>query len=103
MAFEATVTIPRDHASLPGHFPDNPIVPGVVILSEVFSAVRQWDDCAIKILGSPSIKFLAPLRPGEAMTIRLEPGRSGEVNFTCSARAQLIATGSLEYQRITGT
>lgn len=103
MNFEATVTIPRDHASLPGHFPNNPIVPGVVILGEVFSALRRRDDCAIRILGSPSIKFLSPLRPGEAMTIRLEPGRRGEVNFTCSTRERLIAAGSLEYQTIPGT
>ncbi len=97
MAYELTVTIPHDHASLAGHFPNNPIVPGVVILGEVLKTLRQRDNCAIKVLGSRSIKFLAPLHPGEAMTIRLETSRVGEVMFSCSYHEQLIAAGSIEY------
>jgi 3-hydroxymyristoyl/3-hydroxydecanoyl-(acyl carrier protein) dehydratase len=97
MIFELTVTIPHDHASLTGHFPNNPIVPGVVILGEVLKTLRQRDNCAIKVLGSPSIKFLAPLRPGESMAIRLETSCVGEVMFSCSSHEQLIADGSIEY------
>jgi len=43
MSVERLITIRRDHPSLPGHFPGNPVVPGVVILEEVLEAIRQTE------------------------------------------------------------
>lgn len=97
MAFEVTVTIPHDHPCLAGHFPNNPVVPGVVILGVVLKTLREWDRRAIKVLGSPSVKFLSPLRPGEALAIRLETERVGEVVFTCTCNERTIAAGCFEY------
>ena len=97
MTREVTVTIPHNHPSLAGHFPNNPVVPGVVILGQVLKTLREGERHAIKVLGSPSVKFLSPLRPGEALAIRLETDRIGEVAFTCSCHERMIAVGRLEY------
>src|SRR5205085_657716 len=35
------LTIPADHPALAGHFPGNPIVPGVVILARIAEAIRS--------------------------------------------------------------
>ena len=33
-------TIPADHPALPGHFPGQPIVPGVVVLDRVVEVIE---------------------------------------------------------------
>jgi 3-hydroxymyristoyl/3-hydroxydecanoyl-(acyl carrier protein) dehydratase len=76
------VIIPPDHPALPGHFPGDPIVPGVVLL-----------DCVVRTVGGrvnfPAVKFHAPLRPGEEFAIRIEQRR-----FTIRRGETLIASGS---------
>ena len=48
MTFELRRSITADHPSLPGHFPDAPLVPGVLILDEVLAALRDWQkDCQL--------------------------------------------------------
>ena len=95
MTTEVTVTISRDHPSLPGHFPGHPVVPGVVILGEVIDVIRQVAPGPLEILELPLIKFLSPLYPGEPLTIRLESAIHGERAFTCHAGGRTIATGRM--------
>ena len=76
-------TISADHPALPGHFPGEPIVPGVVLLHEVLSAVPRR-------MNIPWAKFHSPLRPGEEFAIRIENGK-----FSVRRGDTLIASGSL--------
>jgi len=98
MSEEILVTIKKDHPSLSGHFPGNPVIPGVVILEEVLEAIRQTEPGMISLLGAPSVKFHTPLRPEEEMTIRLEPYQPQGRGFTCMTGTRLIASGLFVYQ-----
>jgi 3-hydroxymyristoyl/3-hydroxydecanoyl-(acyl carrier protein) dehydratase len=73
--------IPADHPALAGHFPGEPIVPGVVLLAEVLR-FASGGAASVRGLRLPTVKFHAPLRPGEEFTIDLETDkffvRSGE-------------------------
>jgi 3-hydroxyacyl-[acyl-carrier-protein] dehydratase len=80
------VIISADHPALAGHFPGNPIVPGVVILDAV---VRQAGGGVVKL---PAVKFHAPLRPGEEFEIRIEGGR-----FSVTSGAKLLVSGSYAF------
>lgn len=87
--------IPQDHPSLAGHFPGNPIVPGVVILDEVVNALLQVEH-ARSLRGIPSVKFTAPLRPGQAFLIRFGALTGERVNFRCTLPdGQFLAQGQL--------
>lgn len=80
---EKRATIAADHPALPGHFPGDPIVPGVVLLDQVLKLANARH--------VPSAKFHAPLRPGEEFLIRIEQNR-----FSVRRGDTLIASGSLQ-------
>ena len=67
----ATLRVPAQHPALAGHFPDNPIVPGVMILDAVISAAQAWLGTGIRIERLAHAKFLAPLKPEETAEIDL--------------------------------
>ena len=58
-----SLRIPAQHPSLPGHFPGNPVVPGVVLLDQVASALERAG--AGRFARIAAVKFIAPLRPDE--------------------------------------
>jgi 3-hydroxyacyl-[acyl-carrier-protein] dehydratase len=63
--------IPREHPSLPGHFPGHPVVPGVVLLDRVFAVIEAAHPHA----GGwrvPQVKFVQPLLPGQAARVELD-------------------------------
>jgi 3-hydroxyacyl-[acyl-carrier-protein] dehydratase len=64
-----TLRIPSAHPALPGHFPGNPIVPGVVLLDRIAAALERDDDSRLARIGA--VKFLAPLRPDEEAELRI--------------------------------
>ncbi len=97
MVYERVVSISHDHPSLAGHFPGHPIVPGVVLLNEVLDTLRCGSAAALWVTGLPQVKFSAPLRPGEVVTIRVEKGATAFATFSCQVDARLIASGSIEF------
>lgn len=98
MVHERIVSIRHDHPSLAGHFPEEPIVPGVVLLNEVLETLRQSSQTPLLITGLPVVKFAAPLRPGEVMVIRVEEGAIAHATFSCHVDGRMIASGSVEFK-----
>lgn len=65
------MVIPAGHPSVPGHFPNRPIVPGVVILARVMEAIRtQWPQLELGAL--LQARFSAPLAPGQGFQVGLQ-------------------------------
>jgi len=65
---EATIvrehfSVDADHPSLPGHFPGNPVVPGVVLLDRIAAAIERAGAGTLRRIGA--VKFLAAVQPGE--------------------------------------
>ncbi len=95
MPAEKFRVISAGHPGLAGHFPGNPIVPGVVILDEVIQALGDWRSGA-QAVGLPVVKFLAPLRPEQPFTVRFVETGSGRVRFACIREdGQPLAQGQL--------
>lgn len=86
------------HASLAGHFPSNPIVPGVVLLDEVTDVLAHHVGAGLRITGMPTLKFLAPLLPGEDFRIDVVINKPGRASFEVVAGARKILTGSATYE-----
>ena len=96
MVYERTVSISHDHPSLAGHFPGHPVVPGVVLLDEVLSLVREASEGVRSVTGLPLVKFSSPLRPGEVVTIHVDLDGATEAAFSCRVETRLVASGTIE-------
>ena len=97
MTFETCRVIPADHPSLAGHFPGAPIVPGVVVLDEVAAALTEWRQDS-HITGIPSVKFIAPIKPGQSFIIGFDSTNNAEnqIDFCCRLDGRMVVEGRLE-------
>ena len=90
----ATINIAARHPALAGHFPGNPIVPGVVILDAVISAAEEWLGPKLHVRTLSLVKFLAPLKPDESARIDLVL-RGSMLDFVVHRGETTVAKGAL--------
>jgi 3-hydroxyacyl-[acyl-carrier-protein] dehydratase len=97
MKIEISRAIPADHPSLAGHFPEAPIVPGVVILDEVTAALAEG--CGdFQLTCICAAKFLLPLKPEQPFTISFTTAKEQEnrINFRCCTDSRILVEGRVE-------
>ncbi|MDE2177879.1 MAG: hydroxymyristoyl-ACP dehydratase [Xanthomonadaceae bacterium] len=86
-------SLPHGHPALPGHFPGQPRIPGVLLLEQAALALRAWRGVAMA--GVIEAKFLAALQPGLMATIELHAD-GARVRFAIRQGTVLIARGLLD-------
>lgn len=75
-ARQLRVHVPADHPAFAGHFPGNPLLPGVALLAQAQEALLADPDVAPWFAGGlvlNAVKFLAPVRPGADIAVRWTP------------------------------
>ena len=83
-----------DHPAFAGHFPGDPMAPGVLLLARVARAAASASGRSVTHV--PAVKFLAPLRPGERFELELGTvAGDAPLKFRVLRGATVIATGSL--------
>ena len=87
-------TIKSSHPSLKGHFPNNPVVPAVVILDEVINIVKTLkpDFIVEKI---PMVKFTRPLLAEQQVSVEINEKSDTAISFVCSHNEVKLVTGQL--------
>ncbi len=95
MSHQFERTVPTSHPSLPGHFPGNAVVPGVVILDEVLQALEQWRPGS-QVDAIPSVRFVAPLAAAQVFTVRFAVHDEQRIGFVCLVEGRKLAYGQLK-------
>ena len=102
MLVDMQIDIAADHPAFAGHFPGQPVLPGVLLLSFVMQALAARPLLAARVGATPrldSAKFLHPVRPGARLRVALrEQGRGVAFEVwmqdTAVARGQIAAASS---------
>ena len=87
-----SVRIQANHPALPGHFPGQPIVPGVVLLDRVLIEAERWLQRSVRPASLPNAKFTAPLLPEQQAELQLKLD-GDELRFNLSRDGASIAQG----------
>jgi len=93
------LSIAVDHPAFAGHFPGRPLLPGVALLSAVLEAVLAEPTLAAAVGAAPrlaAVKFLAPVGPGAALTIRFDATGPSTLRFEVAEGARVAASGAFE-------
>jgi len=102
-AVSRQVEIAADHPAFDGHFPGQPLLPGVAILAEVLEAAHADATLAACIGPAPRLgvaKFLAPVRPGATLAIEFRLGATA-LAWTVRDGEQVAASGQFGRADIT--
>lgn len=85
-------SVPLDHPALPGHFPGNPLVPGVMILDLLADDWRELSPDR-PLRGIRKAKFQRMLAPGENLSVEWAEIRDDKVSFRAFVGDEILATG----------
>lgn len=91
--------IAADHPAYDGHFPGQPILPGVVLLDAAVHALAEGQGGSTR-LGSAqlkSAKFLSPVRPGEPLTLHYTDSPTGGFRFEIRCGERNVASGAVVF------
>ena len=83
--------IPPDSPFFTGHFPGQPILPGIAHLALVAQALG-----GVSITEIPSLRLRSPVRPGDVLTLKVDgPTEEGSVRFEVRREGDVASSGSL--------
>jgi acyl-CoA synthetase (AMP-forming)/AMP-acid ligase II len=88
------------HPALAGHFPNRPIVPGVLLLASVEDLLC---DAGLRVIECVKAKFLAPVLPEQRVTIRIDIDDDTAARFEIVGAERTVATGIFRCSPESGT
>ena len=97
LAGDTSFDVPADHPAFAGHFPGQPVLPGVVLLSLVMRALAARPALQVRVGAAPQfdeIKFLAPVGPGTTLRVALREHGAG-LAFEVRRGTTVVARGRL--------
>ena len=94
-----SMQIAHDHPAFAGHFPGQPLLPGVLLLAQVLEAALADPALAGRVSAAPrlsSAKFLSPVRPGDRIELSFDSTSSARLGFEVRCGGRVAASGQFE-------
>jgi len=87
----ARFLFPEDFRGFAGHFPQEPILPGVCLLECVLATGEALAGRPLRLVGVRNAKFLDPARPGDPLRVECETGEDNALSATIFSGERRIA------------
>jgi len=97
----ADIRVPPDSPWFCGHFPGEPILPGVAQLGMVFEAINQFGDRNLTISTISRVRFKQMIRPNEQLRIIATPQRDQTESyvFRIMVEKEMVCSGVMTVVR----
>jgi len=98
--------IPPESPWFIGHFPNDPIVPGIALISLVVDAVKYYEekrDNPIRISGVKRVRFKKALRPDDLLSITINQENKGQdlvYSFKVLLKEEIACTGIISAEQL---
>jgi 3-hydroxyacyl-[acyl-carrier-protein] dehydratase len=99
-----TFEVALDHPGFGGHFPGQPILPGVALLAEVLEAARAEPVLSACLGDSPRlamVKFTGPARPGASLAVEFVVGTQ-TLAWRVDEAGRAVASGQIARADVAG-
>lgn len=81
-----------------GHFPDNPILPGIAQLKLVIDLITKTRTDGVCIAGLSRVKFRKIVRPGEQLDIQVIPDTTdNHYTFKITCGNEAVCSGKMHF------
>ena len=103
---EAFATAPLGSPWFDGHFPGQPMLPGIAMIAMAFYAAQQkeaHEGKRIRLKAVKRVRFKKPVRPDELFTLVLKREQKEigiSYNFTILLGDEMACTGALTVERL---
>jgi len=96
----ARVTTAGDSPWFSGHFPNDPILPGIAQLTMIADLIAASREDTLRMTGLSRIKFRKIVRPGELLDIHAACGNRKDLyTFRITSRNEEVCSGMMLFAR----
>ena len=98
----AAVHVPPDSPWFRGHFPGEPILPGVAQIGMVIDAIRQAQNQDLKVSGVRRVRFKQIIRPDDQLKIIAAPLKqnAGAYSFRILVEDEVACSGVMMVEEL---
>jgi len=89
------IQVPPESSWFSGHFPGEPILPGIAQLGMVFDAIKRWAGQDFKLTGIRRVRFKLVIRPDDPLRLTVKPQKNDAwaYDFRIQVREELACSG----------
>ena len=92
----AEVRVPKESPWFDGHFPGNPVLPGVAQLSMIFDVIQNAFKEAIKVTSLRRVRFKQMILPEDRLEVVVESRKfHQDYTFRITKDDELICSGNM--------
>jgi 3-hydroxyacyl-[acyl-carrier-protein] dehydratase len=89
-SIQAQIHIDVEHPILKGHFPAQPVVPGVCIIEMLKEILQESEHKTYQLLSASAVKFLTPFAPPHFLSASFQIKKSLTVDGNLQVNATLL-------------
>jgi 3-hydroxymyristoyl/3-hydroxydecanoyl-(acyl carrier protein) dehydratase len=103
---DARACVPKDSIWFAGHFPGEPILPGIALLHTVYEAIlgdARARGESVKVSSLKRVRFTGPVLPGETLLLSLTREDGTEeilFNFKILVKESIVCSGMIAVNNV---